>query len=65
MNTTPMTTGSPGQKVSGLCILLCMGRGFPGSSAGKESTCNTGDPGLILGSQRFGGEGTDYPLQYS
>ena len=22
---------------------------FPGSSAGKESTCNAGDPGLILG----------------
>ena len=21
--------------------------GFPGSSAGKESACNTGDPGLI------------------
>ena len=24
--------------------------GFPGSSTGKESTCNAGDPGLILGS---------------
>ena len=23
--------------------------GFPGSSAGKESTCNAGDPGLIPG----------------
>ena len=22
---------------------------FPGNSAGKESTCNAGDPGLILG----------------
>ena len=22
---------------------------FPGTSAGKESTCNAGDPGLILG----------------
>ena len=26
--------------------------GFPGSSAGKESTCNAGDPGLIPGSGR-------------
>ena len=23
--------------------------GFPGSSAGKESACNAGDPGLISG----------------
>ena len=40
-------------------------RGFPGSSVGKESTCNAGDPGLIPGWGRFPGEGTDYPLQYS
>ena len=39
--------------------------GFPGSSAGKESTCNTGDPGLIPGSERPSGEGLGYPLQYS
>ena len=36
-----------------------------GSSAGKESTCNAGDPGLILGSGRSTGEGIGYPLQYS
>ena len=38
--------------------------GFPGSSAGKESACNAGDPGLIpgLGTTR---EGIGYPLQYS
>ena len=24
-------------------------QGFPDSSVGKESTCNTGDPGLFLG----------------
>ena len=35
------------------------------SSAGKESTCNTGDPGSILGSGRSPGEGIGYPLQYS
>ena len=49
MNTTPTTTGSPDQKDSGLCILL-LGRGFTGSSAGKESACNAGGPSLILGS---------------
>jgi len=39
--------------------------GFPGSSAGKESACNAGDPGSILGSGRSPGEGIGYPLQYS
>ena len=39
--------------------------GFSGSSAGKESTCNAGDPGLIPGSGRSAGEGMGYPLQYS
>ena len=39
--------------------------GFPGSSAGKESTCNAGDPSLIPGSGRSAGEGIGYPLQYS
>ena len=39
--------------------------GFPGSSAGKESTCNAGDPGSIPGSGRSPGEGIGYPLQYS
>ena len=42
-----------------------MFRGFPGSSAGKESACNAGNPRLIPGSGRSSGEGTDYPLQYS
>ena len=39
--------------------------GFPGSSAGKESTRNAGDPGSIPGLGRSPGEGIDYPLQYS
>ena len=38
---------------------------FPGSSAGKESTCSAGDPISIPGSGRSAGEGIDYPLQYS
>jgi len=39
--------------------------GFPCGSAGKESTCNAGDPSLIPGSGRSPGEGIGYPLQYS
>ena len=39
--------------------------GFPGSSAGKESTCNAGDLGSIPGLGRSPGEGKGYPLQYS
>ena len=37
----------------------------PCGSTGKESTCNTGDLGLIPGLGRFPGEGKGYPLQYS
>ena len=37
--------------------------GFPGSSAGKESTCNPGDPGLISELGSSPGEGKGYPLQ--
>ena len=36
-----------------------------GSSAGKESTYNARDPGLIPGLGRSPGEGTGYPFQYS
>ena len=39
--------------------------GFPGSSAGKESTYNAGDPSSIPESGRSAGEGIGYPLQYS
>ena len=39
--------------------------GFPGSSAGKESACNAGDPGSIPGSGSLPGEGKGYTLQYS
>ena len=38
--------------------------GFPGSSVGKESSCNARDPGSIPGLGRSGGEGIGYPLQY-
>ena len=39
--------------------------GFPGGSAGKESSCNVGDLGLIPGLGRSPREGDGYPLQYS
>ena len=39
--------------------------GFPGSSAGKESTYNVGDSSSIPGLGRSPGEGIGYPLQYS
>ena len=38
-------------------------QGFPGSSAGKESTCNEGDLGSIPGLERSPGGGHDNPLQ--
>ena len=44
--------------------LLLYLKGFPGDSAGKESTCNAGDLGSIPGLGRSPGEGKGYPLQY-
>ena len=42
-----------------------MEKGFPDSSAGKESACNTRDLGSIPELGRSPGEGKGYPLQYS
>ena len=39
--------------------------GFAGSSDGKESACNVGDPGSISGSGRSPGEGNGNTLRYS
>ena len=38
--------------------------GFSGSSAGKEPTCNAGDPSSIPGLGKSPGEENGYPLQY-
>ena len=38
---------------------------LPGSSAGRKSTCNAGDPSSISGSGRSPGEGIGYPLKFS
>ena len=40
-------------------------QGFPDCSVGKESTCNAGDPGSILGSERSAREGIGHPFQYT
>ena len=50
-----------------LCYLLTyfLNFGFPGTSGGKESTCNAGDLGSIPGLGRTRAEGKGYPLQYS
>ena len=37
---------------------------MPGGSDDKESACNVGDLGSILGSVRSPGEGNGYPLKY-
>ena len=46
-------------------IIFRIKKGFPGSSAGKESACNAGDLGSIPGLGRSPGEGKGYPLQYA
>ena len=46
-------------------ISSAFAKGFPGSSDGKESICNAGDPSLIPGSGSPTGEGIGDPLQYS
>ena len=46
-------------------LLIYLFIGFPGSSVGKESTCNAGDPGSIHGSGSSPREGIGCPLQYS
>ena len=55
--------GREAQEGEDICILM-LDWGFPGSSAGKESACNAGDPHLIPGSGSSPGEGIGYPLQY-
>ena len=55
--------------ILGLGRSAAEGIGYPlqysGGSAGKESTCNAGDPSLIPGLGRSAAEGIGYPLQYS
>ena len=50
---------------SSVQLLKGQDKGFPDSSAGKESARNAGDLGLIPGLGRSLGDGKGYPLQYS
>ena len=45
--------------------LMCLKKGFPGDSGGKDSVYNAGDLGSVPGSGRSPGEGNGIPLQYS
>ena len=51
--------------VSQICLSPNAYWGFSGGSNSKESACNAGDPGLILGLWRSSGEGNGNPLHYS
>ena len=46
-------------------IMVVLFLGLLSCSDGKESACNSGDPGLIPESGKSHGEGNGYPLQYS
>ena len=70
---TPLGTPSPKEghrqpasrtsaRPPGVQSCLSLSGGFPGGSAGKDSTCNAGDPGLIPGLGRSPGEGNGYTL---
>ena len=64
--TQPTFLGGVGQGENTELILdFRFTRGFPDSSVGKESTCNSGDPSSIPGSGRSAGGRIAYPLQYS
>ena len=47
-----------------VCVYVCL-YSFLGSSAGKEPSCNAGDPASIPGSGSSPREGIGYPFQYS
>ena len=54
-----------GDKINFQELANVFGGGFSCGSAAKESACNVGDLGSILGLGRSPGEGKGYPLQSS
>ena len=60
-----MDRGTWGAIVHGAENVIERSEGFPGGSAGKESTCNAGDLGSVPELGRSPGEGNGSPLQYS
>ena len=61
----PGWNGAASPRWTFFAVMSLNTRGFPESSAGKESACNEGDLGLIPGLGRASGEGKGYPLQYT
>ena len=61
-----LTLNSPRPLYSSVLYTIPLGHfGLPcGSTAGKESTCSSGDLGSIHGLGRSPGEGIGYPVQY-
>ena len=53
------------QTQDSLLLLAVSQGGIPGGSEVKASASNVGDPGSILGSGRYPGEGNGNPLLYS
>ena len=43
--------------ISSFYLMVLHSEGFPGDLDGRESAYNAGDPGLILGSERYPGGG--------
>ena len=52
-------------KVMSLLLIYYLGLSFRHSSVSKESACDAGDQGSVLGSERSPGKGNGSPLQYS
>ena len=70
MKKIKVVTGTKGLTCVCVCVCVCVyvHQGCPGSSDGKESTFNAGDPGdmgSIPGLGRSPGGGNGNPLQYS
>ena len=61
----PFTEVGTGSQKQMTCPSLHSDQGFPGSSEGKETTCNAGDLGSIHGLGRSPGGGHGNPLQFS
>ena len=61
----PAYLKSSGRALGPVDLLKTFTLAFPGGSDGKESTCNAGDLGSILGLGRSPGGGNGNPLQYS
>ena len=65
MRNAGLEEAQAGNKTAGRNINNLRYAGFPGSSEGKASAYNAGDPGLIPGLGRSPGEGNGTPRQYS